>query len=166
MVNEHKILGRVGKDPEIKHLDNGEAIATFSVATSKRWKDKATGDQKEQTQWHRIVCFNSNISTKIIEPHVKKGALVWISGEIQTRSYEDRDSGQTRYVTETVIGRYEGTLILADRPSEKPTPSEDSYGTTKTRPAASGGYASREDPAPAPAPGQPRRPAYDDEIPF
>lgn len=105
------IIGNVGKNPEIRQGKSGKKIACFSVATSETWRDKETGEKKENTEWHRIVCFNENIS-EFVEKYVKKGSKVYVEGAIKTRSYEV--SGTTRYVTEIVLTAYSGELQLLD----------------------------------------------------
>jgi len=175
-MNVHHIIGRVGKDPEIRMTQSGDKVASFSLATSERWKDKTTGEQKEHTDWHRIVVFNQNIVEKMIEPHVKKGYLLTVTGKVQTRDYEDRD-GNTRYTTETVVGKFDGSVAILDKPGHRPAPSPDDYGQTRTREPRGegqeagmasdhyGGFGSG-------TPGRmkdqatQRRPIQDDEIPF
>jgi single-strand DNA-binding protein len=96
MLNQANIIGRVGKDPEVRYLPSGEAVANFSIATSERWKDKQTGEPREETEWHRISTFGR--LAEIVGEYVKKGALVYVSGKIKTRSYEQ--NGETKYATE------------------------------------------------------------------
>lgn len=172
MMNVHHIIGRVGKDPEIRMTQGGDKVASFSVATSERWKDKTTGEQKEHTDWHRVVVFNQNIVEKMIEPHIKKGFLVTVTGKVQTRDFEDSE-GKTRYMTETVVGKFDGSVAILDKPGDKPAPSPEDYGQTRTREprqdsAAGAGYAAgtgrMKDQARAVG-SAPMR-AMDDEIPF
>jgi single-strand DNA-binding protein len=96
MLNQAQIIGRVGRDPEVRYLPSGEAVANFSLATSEKWKDKATGEPREETEWHRISTFGR--LAEIVGEYVKKGALVYVSGKIKTRSYEQ--NGETKYATE------------------------------------------------------------------
>ncbi len=96
MLNQANIIGRVGKDPEVRYLPSGEAVANFSLATSEKWKDKQTGEPREETEWHRISTFGR--LAEIVGEYVKKGALVYVSGKIKTRSYEQ--NGETKYATE------------------------------------------------------------------
>lgn len=96
MLNQAQIIGRVGKDPEVRYLSSGEAVANFSLATTEKWKDKASGEARESTEWHRISAFGR--TAEIVGEYVKKGALIYISGKIKTRSYDHH--GETRYVTE------------------------------------------------------------------
>ena len=111
-LNRAMIIGNVGKNPEIRQGKSGKKIACFSVATSETWRDKETGEKKESTDWHRIVCLNEHLS-EIIEKYVKKGSKVYVDGTIKTRSYED-NTGTTRYVTEIVLTAYRGEIQLLD----------------------------------------------------
>lgn len=130
-MNKAMLLGNVGKDPEIRHTQDGRPIANFSVATSDTWRDKQSGEKKEKTEWHRVVCFNENIS-KVIEQYVKKGSKVLVEGVIRTRKYES--DGQEKYTTEIVIENFRGSIELVGRPKEGPgsPSSEDDYGKTKS----------------------------------
>jgi single-strand DNA-binding protein len=111
-VNKVILLGNVGQDPEIRHTATGEPVATLSLATSDIWRDKATGERKERTEWHRVVCFNENLC-RVIEQYVRKGSKLYIEGQLQTRKYQDK-SGQDRYITEIVLSRFRGELALLD----------------------------------------------------
>ena len=98
-VNKALIIGNLGQDPEIKYTQSGSPVANLSVATSERWKDKNTGEQKEQTEWHRVVVFGR--LAEIAEQYLKKGSKVFIEGKIQTRDWEDPE-GNKKYITEVV----------------------------------------------------------------
>jgi len=111
-VNKVILLGNVGRDPEVRHTNNGNMIVSFSLATSDTWRDKATGDRKERTEWHNVVIFNENLG-KIVESYVRKGSKVYLEGQLQTREYTDRD-GNNRKSVEIVISRYQGSLALLD----------------------------------------------------
>jgi len=113
-INRAILLGNVGKDPEIRSNNSGDPIATFIIATSETWKDKATGERKEATEWHNIVVFNQAI-IPVIEGYVKKGTRVSVEGMIKTRKWQDRD-GKARWSTEIVIGRFDGRLSLEGQP--------------------------------------------------
>ena len=99
-VNKVILLGRLGKDPEIRSMQSGKKVANFGIATSKRWKDRETQEQKESTTWHNIVVFNEGL-VGIIEQYVKKGSQIYIEGELQTRKWQDKD-GNDRYTTEVL----------------------------------------------------------------
>lgn len=114
-VNKVLLIGNVGKDPEIRHTQDGRPIANLSVATSESWKDKATGERREKTEWHRVVVFNEGLA-KVVEQYVKKGAKLWIEGQLQTRKWTDQ-SGVEKYSTEVVLNGYGGTLTMLDKPS-------------------------------------------------
>lgn len=110
-LNLVQVIGNVGKDPEIRSLGSGGGrVANFSVATSDRWKDKNTGQVNERTEWHRVACFNEGL-IGVIEKYVKKGSKVYISGQLQTRKWQDQQ-GQDRYSTEIVMRAYRGELVL------------------------------------------------------
>ena len=109
-VNKVILLGNLGRDPEIRSMQSGGKLASFSIATSKRWKDKSTQEQKEKTSWHNIVVFGAS-AEKYIQPYVKKGTLVSVEGKLQTRDWEDKD-GNKRYTTEVVADLYGGVQIL------------------------------------------------------
>jgi single-strand DNA-binding protein len=111
-VNKVILVGNVGKDPEVKTFPSGGKIVEFSVATSERWKDKQSGEQKEKTEWHRIVVRNEAIG-RVAENYVRKGSKVYIEGALQTREWQDQ-SGQKRYTTEIVVGPFKGELTLLD----------------------------------------------------
>ena len=108
-LNQATIIGRIGKDPEVKSFANGGRIANFSVATSETWKDKATGEKKERTEWHNIVVQSEGL-VGIAENYLRKGSEVALVGKIQTRKWQD-SNGQDRYTTEIVVGM-DGKLVL------------------------------------------------------
>ena len=109
-VNKVILLGNLGRDPEIRSMQSGKKMATFSIATSKRWKDKNTQEQKENTSWHNIVVFNEGL-VDVIEKYIKKGSKIYIEGELSTRKYQDKD-GNDRYTTEVVLQGYNSNLTM------------------------------------------------------
>ena len=111
-VNKVILLGNLGKDPEIRSMNSGNKVASFSLATSKRWKDKSTQEQKDKTSWHNIVVFGDGL-VGIVEKYVKKGSKIYVEGELQTRKWEDQD-GKDRYTTEVVVQGYNCNLTLLD----------------------------------------------------
>ncbi len=111
-VNKVILIGNLGRDPEIRHAMDGTKIATFSVATSESWKDRATGERKDRTEWHRVVIFNERLS-EIVEKYIKKGAKIYVEGQLQTRKWTD-NAGQERYSTEVVLSKYRGELSILD----------------------------------------------------
>ena len=111
-VNKVFLLGNLGRDPDIRSMQSGNKMATFSIATSKRWKDKITQEQKDKTSWHNIVVFGDGL-VDIIEKYVKKGSKVYLEGELQTRKWQDQD-GNDRYTTEVVLQGFNSTLTLLD----------------------------------------------------
>jgi single-strand DNA-binding protein len=111
-VNKVILVGNLGADPEIRHTQDGRAIANLRVATSESWRDKATGERREKTEWHRVVIFNENLA-KIAEQYLKKGSKVYLEGSLQTRKWEDQQ-GQERYTTEVVLQGFNGQLTMLD----------------------------------------------------
>jgi len=111
-VNKVILLGNLGRDPEIRSMQSGKKMASFSIATSKRWKDRNTQEQKESTSWHNIVVFNEGL-VDVIEKYVKKGSKIYVEGELSTRKYQDKD-GNDRYTTEVVLQGYNSTLTMLD----------------------------------------------------
>ena len=111
-VNKVILLGNLGRDPEIRAMQSGNKMATFSLATSKRWKDKATQEQKDKTSWHNVVIFGEGL-VGIVEKYVKKGSKVYVEGELNTRKWQDQ-SGNDRYTTEVVLQGFNCNLTLLD----------------------------------------------------
>ncbi len=110
-VNKVILVGNLGTDPEIKNLQSGDKVANFSIATSESWKDKATGERKERTEWHRIVIFNQPL-VKIVEQYLKKGSKVYLEGQLETRSWEQ--NGEKKYTTEVVMRPFNGEIVMLD----------------------------------------------------
>ena len=116
-VNKVTLVGNLGRDPEVRAMQNGDKIVQLSIATSDRWKDKSSGEQRERTEWHRVVIFNDALG-KIAEQYLKKGSTVYLEGQLQTRKWTDQQSGQEKYTTEVVLQRYKGELTLLGSRSE------------------------------------------------
>jgi len=111
-LNKVILIGNLGRDPEVRRLTSGDPVVNLSIATSESWKDKATGERKEKTEWHRVVIFNENLA-KVAEQYLKKGAKIYIEGQLQTRKYTDKD-GAEKYSTEIVLQRFRGELVMLD----------------------------------------------------
>jgi single-strand DNA-binding protein len=111
-VNKVILIGNLGRDPEVRRMNSGDSVVSFSVATTESWRDKATGERKERTEWHNVVIFNENLG-KIAEQYCKKGSKVFLEGQLQTREYTDKDGNQRR-TTEVVLQRFRGELTLLD----------------------------------------------------
>ena len=105
------LIGRLGADPEIKQMVNGKSVARLSLATSQSWKDKSTGEKKEKTEWHRIVVFNEGL-VNVVQQYLKKGAQVYVEGQLTTRKWKDEQSGQDKFSTEIVIQGYNSSLTM------------------------------------------------------
>lgn len=112
-VNKVILIGNLGKDPEIRSLNSGDKVANFAIATSESWKDKNSGERQERTQWHNVVVYNQNI-VKVAESYLKKGAKVYVEGQLETRKWQDQASGQDRYTTEVVLRPFRGELTMLD----------------------------------------------------
>lgn len=115
-VNKVILIGNLGADPEIRRTQDGRPIANLRIATSESWRDKASGERKEKTEWHRVVVFNEGLC-RVIEQYVKKGSKVYIEGQLQTRKWQDQ-SGQDKYSTEVVLQGFNSTLTLLDGRSQ------------------------------------------------
>jgi single-strand DNA-binding protein len=111
-VNKVILIGNLGRDPEVRRLNNGDAVVSFPLACSESWRDKATGERKERTEWVNVVIFNDAIG-KVAEAYCKKGSKVYLEGQLQTREFTDKDGNQ-RKVTEVVLQRFRGELTLLD----------------------------------------------------
>ena len=117
-LNKVLLIGRLGADPEIKQMVNGKSVARLSLATSNTWKDKNTGEKKEKTEWHRIVIFNEGL-VNVVQQYVKKGAQVYIEGQLTTRKWRDEKSGVDRYSTEVVLQGFNSSFkILSSKNSQ------------------------------------------------
>ena len=111
-LNKVMLIGNVGKDPEVRRMSNGDPVVNLSIATTETWKDKASGERKERTEWHRIVIFNEGLA-KVAEQYVHKGSKVYLEGQLQTRKWTNKD-GVEQYTTEIVLTKFNGALILLD----------------------------------------------------
>ena len=110
-LNKVLLIGRLGADPEVKQMVNGKSVARLSLATSQSWKDKTTGEKKEKTEWHRIVVFNEGL-VNVVQQYLKKGAQIYVEGQISTRKWKDEQSGQDKYSTEILIQGYNSSLTM------------------------------------------------------
>lgn len=151
-VNKVILVGNLGRDPEIRSTQDGREVANFTVATSDSWKDKNTGERKEKTEWHRIVVFNDKL-VGIVKNYLKKGAKVYVEGQLQTRKWTDQ-SGVEKYSTEVVLQGFGGTLTMLD--GRRDSGDNASYSQSHNQSA----------PAAASAATAPAKELLDDEIPF
>jgi single-strand DNA-binding protein len=124
-LNKVTLIGNLGKDPEMRTNPSGGKIATFSLATSESWKDKATGERRDKTEWHRVVIFNDRLSD-VVEKYLKKGSKVYIEGQLHTRKWTDQQ-GQEKYTTEVVLSQFKGELTMLDTRNSS---GGDDYGTS------------------------------------
>jgi single-strand DNA-binding protein len=158
-VNKVILVGNLGRDPEVRSLQSGGKVVNFSVATSESWNDRASGERKEKTQWHRIVIYNERLG-EIAEKYLRKGSKVYLEGSLESRKYTD-NSGQERETTEVVLSRFRGELTMLDGRSGE---SEGGYQPRERAPARAGAPRSGGSAEPAWEP--PRGGDLDDEIPF
>jgi len=166
-VNKVILVGNLGKDPEVRSTQDGTKIVNLTLATSETWNDRASGERKEKTEWHRVVIFNDRVAD-VAEKYLKKGAKIYVEGSLQTRKWTDQ-SGQDRYTTEVVIGRFNGNLTMLDTRGSGGGEMGESGGgyrerapVAAARPAAAGGGRG----GGAPSWDAPKGGDLDDEIPF
>ena len=129
-LNKVLLIGRLGADPEIKQMVNGKNVARLSLATSQSWKDKNTGEKKEKTEWHRIVVFNEGL-VNVVKQYLKKGAQIYVEGQMSTRKWKDEQSGQAKYSTELVIQGYNSALTMLGGGSSNNITKQDNTKTTE-----------------------------------
>jgi single-strand DNA-binding protein len=150
-VNKVILVGNLGKDPETRRMQSGDPVVNLSIATSETWRDKASGERKEKTEWHRVVIFNKNLA-EVAEKYLRKGAKVYVEGALQTRKWSDKD-GVEKYSTEIVLQNFRGELTMLDSKGEG--------GSAMTRSGGGGGSSMG-----GGEPGNFDRSEMDDEIPF
>jgi len=149
-INKVILVGNLGRDPEIRSTQDGREIANLAIATSESWKDKNSGERKEKTEWHRVVIFNEGL-VKVAKSYLKKGAKVYIEGQLQTRKWTGKD-GQEKYSTEVVLQNYNGNLTMLDSKRDGSSSEDSGYNQQSySQPAQSAPKATE---------------LLDDEIPF
>ena len=148
-VNKVILVGNLGRDPEVRSTQDGAKIVQLSMATSGSWKDKATGERRERTEWHRVVILNERLAD-VAEQYLRKGSKLYVEGQLQTRKWQDKE-GLDRYTTEIVLGRFRGQLTMLDSRSSE---------------GGGAGGGPSEEPAAAGAGGGGAASDLDDEIPF
>ncbi len=148
-VNKVILVGNLGRDPEVRHNQDGSKIVQLSLATSETWRDKTTGERRDRTEWHRIVIFNDRLAD-VAEKYLHKGSKVFLEGQLQTRKWIDKE-GVERYTTEITLSRYKGELTMLDSRNESGGEERHVQSSASTEQAPSGSGAAAE---------------LDDEIPF
>ncbi|MGL4371834.1 MAG: single-stranded DNA-binding protein [Alphaproteobacteria bacterium] len=143
-VNKVMLIGNLGRDPEVRHSQDGTKIVQLSVATSEQWRDKASGERKDRTEWHRVVIFNERLAD-VAERFLKKGSRLFIEGQLQTRKWTD-SAGQEKYTTEVVLSRYRGELTILD--SRGGEGADGDFSGDGFKPAGGGASAFQEDDIP------------------
>lgn len=156
-VNKVILLGNVGRDPEFRDFPNGDKVCNLSIATSETWKDKASGERKERTEWHRVAIYNQPL-VNIVQRYVSKGTKLYIEGQLETRKYTDKD-GNEKYTTEITLRPFRGELTLLDGKGGSSAGASDAGGYEDSAPSSSGR------PALSPALSQSSG-SFDDDIPF
>jgi single-strand DNA-binding protein len=165
-VNKVILVGNLGRDPEVRRMGSGDPVVSFSLATTESWRDKATGERKDRTEWHNIVIFNENLG-KIAEQYCKKGSKIYLEGQLQTREFTDRDGNQ-RKTTEIVLQRFRGELTLLDSRGRGDNPDTE-RGSYESAQGSSFGRTSpmdRGEKRPTPAGSSSISDMIDDDIPF
>ena len=132
-LNKVLLIGRLGADPEIKQMVNGKNVARISLATSNTWKDKNTGEKKEKTEWHRVVIFNEGL-VNVVQQYVKKGAQVYIEGQLTTRKWKDEKSGVDRYSTEVVLQGFNSSFKILSSKNSQTTSSQENISEKSSLP--------------------------------
>jgi single-strand DNA-binding protein len=150
-VNKVILVGNLGKDPEVRRMTSGEPVVNLSLATSESWRDKASGERKEKTEWHRVVIFNKNLA-EVAEKYLRKGSKVYVEGQLQTRKWTDKD-GAEKYSTEVVLQNFRGELTMLD-------------GRNGGEGGGAGGFGGGSRSGAGEAPASFQRDEMDDEIPF
>jgi single-strand DNA-binding protein len=170
-VNKVILVGNLGRDPEVRRMGSGDPVVSFSLATTESWRDKASGERKDRTEWHNVVIFNENLG-KVAEQYARKGSKVYLEGQLQTREYTDKDGNQ-RKVTEVVLQRFRGELTLLDSRGRGEGADDRGGGGGYERSAPSGNASfsrssssDRRPPASAGSGGGRTSDAIDDDIPF
>jgi len=168
-VNKVILVGNLGRDPESRAMQSGDKVVSFSIATSETWSDRASGERKEKTQWHRIAIFNQKLG-EVAEKYLKKGSKVYLEGSLESRKFTDKD-GNERETTEVVLSKFRGELTLLDgRQGGGGGGEDDGYGggASAPAPARQGAYSGARAPAAAPARGgwDNKKSDLDDDIPF
>lgn len=152
-VNKVILIGNLGADPEVRSMNSGDKVVNLRIATSETWRDKATGERKEKTEWHRVVIFNEQLA-KVAEQYLRKGSTVYVEGQLQTRKWQDQ-SGQEKYSTEIVLQKFRGELTMLGGRGEGGGQSDRSFGGGGMERSSGGGSGRRDFAA-----------DLDDEIPF
>lgn len=148
-VNKCIIVGNLGADPEVRRLSSGDPVVNLRVATSESWRDKASGERKEKTEWHAVTIFNDQLA-KVAEAYLRKGMKVYVEGQLQTRKWQDQQ-GQDRYSTEIVLQKFRGELQMLDTKSDESAPKQEIQKADRDDPRTSVGRTQRD---------------LDDDIPF
>ena len=166
-VNKVILVGNLGNDPEIRYMPNGGAVANITIATSESWRDKATGEQREKTEWHRVALFGK--LAEVAGEYLRKGSQVYIEGQLQTRKWQDQ-SGQDRYTTEVVVQGFNGVMQMLGGRAQGGAPAQGGMGGQQQQQYSAPAQQQPKAPQQAPQQAQPQynEPPmdFDDDIPF
>ncbi len=149
-VNKVILIGNLGRDPEVRHTQDGNPIVNMSLATSEQWRDRSSGERRERTEWHRVVIFDEKLG-EVAQKYLRKGSKVYLEGQLQTRKWTDQ-SGVEKYTTEVVLQRFRSALTMLDSRADSGAGAEGGYGGGSAQPAPAMSSAGGDD--------------LDDEIPF
>jgi single-strand DNA-binding protein len=163
-VNKVILVGNLGRDPEVRSLTSGDKVVNLRLATSETWKDKASGERKEKTEWHSVVIFNENLA-RVAEQYLKKGSKVYLEGQLQTRKWQDQQ-GVEKYSTEVVLQRFRGELTILDSRGGGASEHGDEEGGGQISRGGDFGRSSPMERKPEPAGAGSRYSDLDDDIPF
>ncbi len=164
-VNKVILVGNLGADPDVRTMQSGDKVVNLSIATSEGWKDRSTGERRERTEWHRVVVFNQGL-VNVCENYLKKGAKVYIEGQLETRKWQDQATGQDKYSTEVVLRPYRGELTMLDSRNAGGAGASGGFGGGQSfNDGGFGGYDSGA-PAQKQQSAAPVDAGMDDEIPF
>ena len=151
-VNKVILIGNLGRDPEVRTMQDGNPVVNLSVATSENWRDRTSGERRERTEWHRVVIFNERLAD-VAQKYLRKGSKIYLEGQLQTRKWTDQ-SGQDKYSTEVVLQRYRGELTMLDSRADSQGEgggdygSAEGFGGSETAPAAAAASADLDDEIP------------------
>lgn len=163
-VNKVILVGNLGADPEVRNLPSGGKVVNLSIATSERWRDRNTGEQRERTEWHRVVIFSEGL-TRVAEQYLRKGSKVYVEGSLQTRKWQDQ-SGQDRYSTEVVLQGFNSTLTMLDGRGEGGVSGGGDFGGGSAGGSGGGYSGGRQSDNRRPSAVPAFEPGGDDDIPF
>lgn len=163
-INKITLLGHLGKDPEVRYMQDGSKVVSFPLATSEFWKDKVTGEKKERTEWHKVVVFNDRLG-EVIEKYTRKGSRLYVEGQIQTRKWTDQNN-QDRYTTEVILSKFKGEVMLMDNKGSADYSAASSFNEGYPQSSKDAGFEPNQDIHFSDPREDDNVPIFDDKIPF